>query len=69
MLRIVIAVGMLLGIWLIWGVPLSKLELPRGTSQTVVLHLLEPATTGSATIWRQPGVTPLGVTYYAQPCG
>jgi hypothetical protein len=46
-----------------------ELELPRGTTQTVVLHLLEPATTGSATIWRQPGVTPLGVTYYAQPCG
>lgn len=46
-----------------------ELELPRGTTQTVVLHLQEPATTGPGTIWRQPGVTPLGVTYYAQPCG
>jgi hypothetical protein len=44
------------------------LELPRGTTQTIVLHLQEPATTGPVQIWRQPGVTPLAVTEYAQPC-
>jgi hypothetical protein len=44
------------------------LELPRGTTQTIVLHLQEPATAGPVQIWRQPGVTPLAVTSYAQPC-
>lgn len=45
------------------------LELPRGTTQTLVLHLQEPAGRGAPEVWRQPGVTPLGVTYYSQPCG
>jgi hypothetical protein len=45
------------------------LELPRGTTQTVVLHLLEPAGSGEPIIWRQPGVTPLAVQAYSQRCG
>jgi hypothetical protein len=46
-----------------------NLELPRGTTQTVVLHLAEPAGTGTPQIWQQPGVTPLAVRAYSQPCG
>jgi len=38
------------------------LELPRGTSRTIVLHLSEPAGTGSAIVLRQPLVRPLKVT-------
>ena len=30
-------VGMLLGLWLIWGIPLSKLEFPRGMGMTVLI--------------------------------
>jgi hypothetical protein len=45
------------------------LELPRATTQTLVLHLQEPAGVGEPQLWRQPGVTPLAVTYYSQPCG
>ena len=45
------------------------LELPRGTTQTVVLHLQEPAIQGNPVIWRQPGVTPEAVTAFAQPGG
>ena len=45
-----------------------SLELPRGTTQTVVLHLAEPAGTGAPQIWRQPGVTSLAVQYYNQRC-
>jgi hypothetical protein len=58
------------GVQSAFGHPIYRMEieLPRGTTQTVVLHLLEPATKGAATVWRQPGVTPIGVTYYAQPC-
>jgi hypothetical protein len=44
------------------------LELPRGKTQTIVLHLQEPATKGPVQIWRQPGVTPITVAAYAQPC-
>ncbi len=43
-------------------------ELPRGTTQTVVLHLREPAGVGPPQIWRQPGVTPLTVTEFNQAC-
>ena len=59
------------GVETAFGHPIYRLdlELPRGTTQTIVLHLLEPSTTGTATVWRQPGVTPLAVAYYAQPCG
>ncbi len=45
------------------------LELPRGTTQTVALHLKEPAAVGPPRIWRQPGVTPLTVQKYDQACG
>jgi hypothetical protein len=45
------------------------LELPRGTTQTIALHLREPAGTGAPQIWRQPGVTPLTVQVYDQQCG
>lgn len=44
------------------------LELPRGTTQTIVLHLQEPAGAGSPVIWRQPGVNPMAVTADSQPC-
>src|ERR1035437_1366303 len=37
-------------------------ELPRGTSRTVVLHLSEPAATGEPIVLRQPLVRPLHVT-------
>jgi hypothetical protein len=37
-------------------------ELPRGTSRTVVLHLKEPAATGAPIVPRQPLVRPLHVT-------
>jgi hypothetical protein len=46
----------------------SDMELPRGTTQTLVLHLQEPAGTGSPQIWKQPGVTPLQVKVYDQNC-
>jgi hypothetical protein len=45
------------------------LELPRGTTQTIVLHLDEPAAKGTPQIWRQPGVIPLAVTEHNQTCG
>jgi hypothetical protein len=44
------------------------LELPRGTTQTIAVHLREPAGVGSPLIWQQPGVTPLAVQVYNQPC-
>lgn len=44
------------------------LEIPRGTTRTIVLHLTEPAGVGSAVIWRQPGVTPLTVDERQQDC-
>ncbi|MEO6885996.1 MAG: DUF4012 domain-containing protein [Jatrophihabitantaceae bacterium] len=45
------------------------LELPRSTTQTIELHLREPAGTGAPIIWRQPGVTPLSVASANQACG
>jgi hypothetical protein len=38
------------------------LELPLGTSPTIVLHLSEPAGWGSPIVLRQPLVRPLNVT-------
>jgi len=38
------------------------LELPRGTSRTIVLHLSEPTGTGAPIVLRQPLVRPLSVT-------
>lgn len=45
------------------------LELPRGTTQTITLHLQEPSGSGAPLVWRQPGVTPLAVTVDDQHCG
>jgi hypothetical protein len=45
------------------------LQLRRGATQTIALHLQEPAGSGTPEIWRQPGVTPMTVTAYSQPCG
>lgn len=45
------------------------LELPRGTTQTIVLHLSEPAGRGVPRIWKQPGVQPLAVQVYDEKCG
>lgn len=44
-------------------------ELPHGTSREVQLHLSEPAGSGAVDVWRQPGVVPLQVQGFAQPCG
>ncbi|MFN2560857.1 MAG: DUF4012 domain-containing protein [Jatrophihabitans sp.] len=45
------------------------LEIPRGTTQTLAVHLQEPAGQGATRIWRQPGVAPLAVQKYEQNCG
>ena len=52
------------------GHPIYRLdvELPRGTTQTVTLHLDEPAGTGTPQLWQQPGVTPENFTYLNQGC-
>ena len=50
------------------GVFRLDLELPRGTTVTVMLHLKEPAGKGNPVIWRQPGVTPLAVQEFNQSC-
>lgn len=44
------------------------LQIPRGTTTTIDLHLREPGLAGTAEIWRQPGVTPLAVTSRQQMC-
>jgi hypothetical protein len=44
-------------------------ELPRGTSRTVLLHLTEPAGTGAPIVLRQPMVRPLKVTLKDAVCG
>jgi Protein of unknown function (DUF4012) len=44
------------------------LELPRGTSRTIVLHLVEPAGTGTPIVLRQPLVRPLHVTLGDAAC-
>jgi hypothetical protein len=43
-------------------------ELPRGTSRTVVLHLIEPAGTSPPIVLRQPLVRPLHVTLNNAVC-
>ncbi|SHG29389.1 Protein of unknown function [Jatrophihabitans endophyticus] len=45
------------------------LELPRGTTRTVVLHLDEPRGAGAPVVLRQPGVRPLQVDVAAPDCG
>jgi hypothetical protein len=44
------------------------LELPRGTSRTIVLHLIEPAPGGKPIVLRQPLVRPLQVTIKDAAC-
>lgn len=52
------------------GHPIFRLDLqlPRGTTQTVELHLREPAGSGTPQIWRQPGVAPIEIQSYDQNC-
>jgi len=45
-----------------------NLELPHGTSSTVVLHLAEPKTKGAPIVWRQPGVIDLDTSVQQQEC-
>ena len=45
------------------------LQLPRGTTQTIVFHLVEPAGNGAPVIWQQPGVTPIQLSVQNQTCG
>jgi hypothetical protein len=44
-------------------------ELPRGKTRTITLHLDEPARSGAPRIWRQPGVTPISEQVFSQSCG
>jgi hypothetical protein len=44
------------------------LELPRGTSRTIVLHLTEPAGSGDPIVLRQPLVRPLSVSLQDATC-
>ena len=44
------------------------LELPHGTSRTIVLHLSEPAGNGTPIVLRQPLVRPLHVTLHDAVC-
>lgn len=52
------------------GRPIFRLnvELPRGATQTIDLHLTEPAGEGAPEIWEQPGVNPMAVTVHNQTC-
>jgi hypothetical protein len=43
-------------------------ELPRGTSRTVVLHLSEPTSAATPIVLRQPLVRPLQVTLKDAVC-
>jgi Protein of unknown function (DUF4012) len=43
-------------------------ELPRGTSRTIVIHLNEPAVSGAPIVLRQPLVRPLSVTLQDAIC-
>jgi hypothetical protein len=45
-----------------------EVELPRGTTQTLELHLEEPRGKAPPLMWRQPGVTPLSLDVEDQPC-
>jgi hypothetical protein len=44
-------------------------ELPRGTTRTVVLHLVEPGNTAAPIVLRQPLVRPLQVSVNDAACG
>jgi hypothetical protein len=43
-------------------------EVPRGTSRTIVIHLSEPASAGAPIVLRQPLVRPLHVTLHDTVC-
>lgn len=45
------------------------LELPRGSTRTLVFHLTEPAGSGAPVVLRQPLVRPLAVSLDDAPCG
>jgi hypothetical protein len=45
------------------------LELPRGTTRTVVFHLTEPAGSGTPIVLQQPLVQPLRVNLEDARCG
>lgn len=45
-----------------------SVEVPRGRTVTIELHLDEPAGSGTPRIWHQPGVTPIAVTAFDQHC-
>jgi hypothetical protein len=45
------------------------LELPRGRTRTVVLHLTEPAGSGAPVVMRQPLIRPLSVAIATAGCG
>jgi hypothetical protein len=53
-----------------FGHPIFRLEveLPRGTTQTIVFHLEEPRGTAEPRIWAQPGATPVTEDVNDQPC-
>jgi hypothetical protein len=44
------------------------LELPRGTSRTIVLHLSEPTGTGPPIVLHQPLIRPLNITLNDAVC-
>ena len=44
------------------------LELPRATTRTLVLHLLEPPSAIPPTVVTQPGAQPMAVRVDAQSC-
>jgi hypothetical protein len=46
-----------------------NLELPRGATRTLVLHLTEPEGEGSPLVVRQPLVHPLDVSVSDAKCG
>jgi hypothetical protein len=47
----------------------SDVELPRGSTRTVVFHLTEPAGTGTPIVLSQPLVRPIAVTVDDAKCG
>lgn len=53
-----------------FGHPIFRVEvqLPRGTTQTLVLHLEEPRGDSKPHIWEQPGVAPIQLTADDQHC-
>jgi hypothetical protein len=46
----------------------TDLQLPRGKTTKITLHLQEPAGSGEPQIWKQPGVTNLALHTFSQHC-